>query len=996
MEHLGQGLLEKGTRLGEYEVERVLGVGSMGAVYEGVCTATGHRHAIKVLRPALASLPVARDRFLNEAKLTARIRHPHIVDVTDVGNDGGRVYFVMELLNGEDLARRLLRSGTLPATEIADIMLPVCDAVAEAHRRGVTHRDLKPSNIFLLVRGRRPFPVVLDFGIAKDEEGGAATSAVGPAVSGKTLFGTPYYLAPELVADHQAAGTASDQYALGVILYECLTGAPPYRGDTVDDLFRAIADGKAVPPSARRPEIPRELDAVVMRALSPDPKARFLSVAELRQALVPFSSKGTGPTPVLQPAALTSPLAVTSPPAAEASREAQKRAVSSPAIEVEAATRSPFVRTLTPEVEALDSAWFAEGDALHEAAAAVPIPSFVYVDGASDSGAAPAAEPSEPAAYEAVPKPSWNLGSRWVRVGALAGGALSLLVAVLVVTRSHAPAREQPALPAAALVQVEPTAAKPSPDNVALAPAATAPSAETAPSEPPVAAAPAATSARSAPAAPPAEAPSKEAPIAAAPPPPVPAPPPRPHRRRLLRRRRSPHCPSPRRRAASRPRGRRARGSSPPRRKRRRSPSRRARASPSKTRARARTPSCGCTTAFRSSIEMGSPMKFKRQHRGWSNLLRLAALAAFASLAATPARAASDAEQAEALIREGVKLRAQDAAARALPLFENAYQISRGPRTAAQLGLCELELGYFVEAERHLGEALASPEHPWVAKNKGTLKKPLETARANIGELTLTVSPATAEVLLNHKPIEKAQLAAPIRLARGIVDVEMRATGYQSVTETVIVTGGKREQRTYTLVRETAPPPIATAPALAVPAPEASAAVILDSGPSSGGAADAHKAKRIAAWITGGAAFGALVFGTVEALERQQPQQRLQRSHRRRRQRHVPRLRHQHAVAGVQGAEGRLRPGADVHDRRLRGGGRAGRDVVGAVRALVAGPRRDRRWRARVRVRARSRHAGRRLQPSVLIKRRDDVQAIGGGVDSSRVRGLRVRSSQRP
>jgi serine/threonine-protein kinase len=564
VEHLGQGLLEKGTRLGEYEIERVLGVGSMGAVYEGVCTATGHRHAIKVLRPALASLPVARDRFLNEAKLTARIRHPHIVDVTDVGNDAGRVYFVMELLNGEDLARRLQRSGTLPAAEIADIMLPVCDAVAEAHRRGVTHRDLKPSNIFLLVRGRRPFPVVLDFGIAKDEQS-SAPSAGGSTGSGKTLFGTPYYLAPEVVADHQAAGPASDQYALGVILYECLTGAPPYRGDTVDAIFRASAEGKAVLPSTRRAGIPPELDAVVMRALNPDPKARFFSVAELRQALVPFSSKGTGPTPVLQPHVVASlvaqsssplpveaPTAVSSPPIevkapwpVEAARDAQKRELSSPAIEVEAATRSPFVRTLTPEVEALDNAWFAAGDALHQAAPA-PIPSFVYVDGTSDgasdgasdgmsdSGASQTAEPSEPAAYEAVPKPSWNLGSRWVRVGALAGGALSVLVAVLVVTRGHAPAHERPALPAAALVQVEPSAAKPARDNVALAPAAPAPSAEPAPSESPSVVAAPAPALAAAPSAPPppveapaAPAPKNEAPIAAAPPAPEPVPPPR-------------------------------------------------------------------------------------------------------------------------------------------------------------------------------------------------------------------------------------------------------------------------------------------------------------------------------------------------------------------------------------------------------------------------------------------------------------------------------------
>ena len=271
----GTAVLDAGTRLGEYEIERVLGVGSMGAVYEAVCTATSQRFAIKVLSPALAAMPTARARFLNEAKLTARVRHPHIVDVSDVGEDAGRSYFVMELLNGEDLARRLQRSGRLSVVETADIIVPVCDAVAEAHRRGITHRDLKPSNIFLLIRERRPHPVVLDFGIAKEEDAARAPRAGAATPVRRTVFGTPYYLAPEQVADHEAAGPASDQYALGVILYECLTGQPPYRGDNVDEVFRAIAAGNPAPPSALRPDIPQEMDAVVLRALSLDPKARY-------------------------------------------------------------------------------------------------------------------------------------------------------------------------------------------------------------------------------------------------------------------------------------------------------------------------------------------------------------------------------------------------------------------------------------------------------------------------------------------------------------------------------------------------------------------------------------------------------------------------------------------------------------------------------------------------------------------------------------------------
>jgi tetratricopeptide (TPR) repeat protein len=237
-------------------------------------------------------------------------------------------------------------------------------------------------------------------------------------------------------------------------------------------------------------------------------------------------------------------------------------------------------------------------------------------------------------------------------------------------------------------------------------------------------------------------------------------------------------------------------------------------------------------------------------------------------LASSPARAATDAEQAEALIREGVKLRASDNTARALPLFEQAYQISRSPRAAAQLGLCELELGYWVEAERYLSEAIASADNPWVVKNKGTLKKPLETARANIGELVVTASPVSAEVSVNHKVVDRVLVGAPMRLGKGLVDVEVRAPGYETARETLIVSGGKREQRTYTLVREPPKPVASEIRAGAVASTRSSgpdAAVTLTTTPPSASGGE-HKSLRLAAWISAGAAVGALVFGGVEAL----------------------------------------------------------------------------------------------------------------------------------
>jgi tetratricopeptide (TPR) repeat protein len=244
-----------------------------------------------------------------------------------------------------------------------------------------------------------------------------------------------------------------------------------------------------------------------------------------------------------------------------------------------------------------------------------------------------------------------------------------------------------------------------------------------------------------------------------------------------------------------------------------------------------------------------------------------AVLVGFAALIASPGWAATDAEQAEALIREGVTLRAHDSAAQALPLFEKAFQISRTPRTAAQLGLCELELRSFVAAERHLAEALAAPGHPWVAKNKPALKGALDTAHANIGELALTVSPAGAEVSLNHKPVDRALLGAPLRVDGGLVDVEVRAPGYEPAREAVTIAGGKREQRTYVLVREAAKPVAWAGSTITVasPAPDPGAAVTLAAAPPPG-PDEVNRKRRTAAWITGGAAVAAVVFGTVEGL----------------------------------------------------------------------------------------------------------------------------------
>jgi hypothetical protein len=190
-----------------------------------------------------------------------------------------------------------------------------------------------------------------------------------------------------------------------------------------------------------------------------------------------------------------------------------------------------------------------------------------------------------------------------------------------------------------------------------------------------------------------------------------------------------------------------------------------------------------------------------------------------------PARAGDSAE-AEALIRQGVELRAQKKDERALPLFEKAYQVSRSPRTAGQLGLVEMALGYYVDAEKYLGEAVASPDHPWVAKNLATLKAQLATAKTQIGELYIIGEPSGAEVLVNGKSVGRLPLSGPVRLDKGRVDVQVRAAGYVASSDTVTIVGGKREDRSYRLQREAVavappppPPPVAAPPAREMPRP---------------------------------------------------------------------------------------------------------------------------------------------------------------------------------
>jgi eukaryotic-like serine/threonine-protein kinase len=278
-------------QFGGYVTNRVLGSGGMGTVYEARHPTLGRRVAVKVIKGSLAGDPVAKERFLREAQALALVSHPHVVDVFDVGIEDGRAFIVMELLDGETLEALLARKGRIPLGRAVELLLPLISATAAIHETGVVHRDLKPANIMLARRGRVAIePVILDFGISRAPE---ADSGKEGLTEPQHLVGTLPYLSPEQMRDGRAAGPFSDQYALGVMLYECITGEKPFSGGDRYELMHAAMTAPVTAPSALVPGIPAELDRVVLRAMTRRPEARYPSVRALGSALLSFADQAT-------------------------------------------------------------------------------------------------------------------------------------------------------------------------------------------------------------------------------------------------------------------------------------------------------------------------------------------------------------------------------------------------------------------------------------------------------------------------------------------------------------------------------------------------------------------------------------------------------------------------------------------------------------------------------------------------------------------------------
>ena len=275
---------------GKYRVERVLGIGGMGVVVAAHHIQLDKRVALKFLLPEATTNAEVVARFAREARAAVKIESEHVARVIDVGAmESGAPYMVMEYLVGSDLAQRLVEHGAMPIEEAIDYLLQACEAIAEAHAAGIVHRDLKPANLFLTRRADGSSLVkVLDFGISK------ATLPAGsqPDMSltkTASVMGSPLYMAPEQMRSTRSVDARADIWALGVILYELLSGKVPFEATTMPELCAMVLTETPAPLRDKRPDTPPGLWLIIERCLQKDPAQRFGNVSELANALASFA-----------------------------------------------------------------------------------------------------------------------------------------------------------------------------------------------------------------------------------------------------------------------------------------------------------------------------------------------------------------------------------------------------------------------------------------------------------------------------------------------------------------------------------------------------------------------------------------------------------------------------------------------------------------------------------------------------------------------------------
>lgn len=274
------------TIAGKYDVVRIIAEGGMGIVYEVLHKRIEERFALKVLSPNAEHNPESRARFELEGRIASRIKSPNVARVFDVDTlPSGLPYMVMELLDGHDLHREVSEKKMLSVETAVDIASQAASGVAEAHALGVVHRDLKPSNLFLctVAGSERRLVKVLDFGISRVLNSGGRR-----ITDDFHTLGTAQYMSPEQIQAGGEVDARSDVWALGIVLYEMLLGTPPFNG-SVTDVIVQVATAVIIEPHELRPDVPRGLNDVIMRALERDPARRFQSMGELVNALAPWA-----------------------------------------------------------------------------------------------------------------------------------------------------------------------------------------------------------------------------------------------------------------------------------------------------------------------------------------------------------------------------------------------------------------------------------------------------------------------------------------------------------------------------------------------------------------------------------------------------------------------------------------------------------------------------------------------------------------------------------
>jgi serine/threonine-protein kinase len=280
--------LHEARKFGQYQLVRKLGEGGMGAVYLAEHALLKRACALKLIKPEVGTDPIALGRFEREVQSAARLAHPNTIEIYDYGHtDDGTFYYVMEYLRGLSLADLVHQAGPLPPGRLIYLFRQVCAGLTEAHGLGLVHRDLKPANVFVAVRGgESDVAKVLDFGLVKLTRGPGAVDLT----SETTVSGTPLYMAPEQTVGDRSLDARADIYALGVMMYYALTGEPPFRGENAFAVMMAHGRDPVVPPSKIRPDVPADLEHVILVCLAKKREERYQGVQDLDAALAKCSS----------------------------------------------------------------------------------------------------------------------------------------------------------------------------------------------------------------------------------------------------------------------------------------------------------------------------------------------------------------------------------------------------------------------------------------------------------------------------------------------------------------------------------------------------------------------------------------------------------------------------------------------------------------------------------------------------------------------------------